>query len=74
MTTKNSKMEPWQLILIIILMGSFFAGLYMENQMITTRIDNFETVIEGRLEMIGRSVKRIEEAVNVKEAETNTPD
>ncbi len=60
MSTEKSNVEPWQLILIIVLMIAFFGGLYVVNQAISARIDSLETTIDGKIEMVGRNVERLE--------------
>ena len=60
MSNSSKSIEPWQLLLIIILVAVFFGGLYGLNQAINAKLEEHETIMEGKLEMIDRNVERLE--------------
>ena len=59
MSNEKSSVEPWQLILIIVLMIAFFGGLYVVNQAISAKIDSMEFTIDSKIEMVGRNIDQL---------------
>lgn len=56
MAESSKKMEPWQLILILILVVAFFGGLYLMNQAISSQLDSIETAIDIKTQSVKSSV------------------
>lgn len=52
MNEGKSKVQPWQLVLILILVLAFFGGLYVMNEAITTKLDNIAAAVEANGDMI----------------------
>lgn len=59
MAESSKKMEPWQLILILILVLAFFGGLYIVNQTIASQVEALENVVESKTESIKSSIDNV---------------
>jgi len=71
MSDSSKSIEPWQLILIILFIAVFFAGLYGLNQAINAKLEEHETIIEGKLEMIDRKIERLEKIIEKQRSNKN---
>lgn len=52
MNEGKSKVQPWQLVLILILVLAFFGGLYVMNEAITTKLDNIAKAIDANGDLL----------------------
>jgi hypothetical protein len=59
MAEGSKKMEPWQLILILILVLAFFGGLYLMNQAITSQLESIEGAIDAKTETIKSGIDSV---------------
>lgn len=59
MADNSKKMEPWQLILILILVLAFFGGLYIVSQTITSQVEALETAVDAKTESIKSGLDNI---------------
>ena len=68
MNESKSKMEPWQLLLIVVLVLSFFGGGYVLQQAIGVKLDSLETTIAGKTDSIKIAIERLENKFDVVKA------
>lgn len=73
MSEDPKKMDLFQLIALIVIVGSVFLGLYYTNMLVSARFDSLETALAGNtttletlMERLDRKVKSLEEAAAAK--------
>ena len=64
MAEGGKKMEPWQLILILILVLAFFGGLYLVNQTISSQLDTIENAIDVKTQTLKSSIDNINQRLD----------
>ena len=69
MPDEQKKMDPWQLITILIVLGTVLLGLYLTNLSIDARFDSLENIaasnadaLELMAQRIGSKIEKLEEA------------
>ncbi len=60
MTDNKKKMEPWQLILILLAMGAFFGGVYFLNQAVDTKLTSLENTVSAKTDTLMKALDRLE--------------
>ena len=56
MNDAKKSVEPWQLIMILLLVIAFFGGLYVVSQTITSRLEAVEASVDGKTDMLKNSI------------------
>ena len=60
MNDAKKTMEPWQLVLILVLILAFFGGLYVTNQSISVKLDAVEQSVNSNKDALRSAVDRLE--------------
>ncbi len=63
MSEGKKKMDPYQLIALIVIVGSVFTGLYYTNMIMVTRFDTMEATLSSNASTLETVIKRLDEKV-----------
>jgi len=64
MSEGKKKMDPFQLIALLVIVGSIFAGLYYTNMVMVTRLDGLETTVSGNSTALETIIERLDRKVD----------
>jgi len=77
MSDDKRKMEPWQLIMILLLVVAFFGGIYFVNEAVSARLDGLDTALESRTNTLMLAIDRVDNKVesvkNAVQAQAQAP-
>jgi hypothetical protein len=67
MSEEKKKMDLFQLIALVVIVGAVFAGLYYTNLMISARFDSLETAQAGNASTLETIIERLDRKVETLE-------
>ena len=65
MNDSKNTMEPWQLILILVIVVSFFGGLYLTNQSISAKLDSVEANVKATKETLKMKIEGLDNRLDM---------
>ena len=63
MNDEKKSVEPWQLILILVLLLAFFGGLYVTNQSISAKLDAIEASVNATKDILKLTIDKVDNRV-----------